>query len=77
MINPNNKNGRIIYSFIAEASKARELFRIGELDVIQCREADLWYEGLEIDAVHKGYVQRVHFSNIWPRSSLCLWQVAG
>lgn len=61
---------RIVYSFIAEAAKARELFRIGELDVIPCREADLWYEGLEIDAVHKGYVQRVHFSNIWPRSSL-------
>lgn len=61
---------RIVYSFIAEAAKVRELFRIGELDLISCREADLWYEGLEIDAVHKGYVQRVHFSNLWPRNSL-------
>ncbi len=61
---------RIVYSFISEPAKARELFRIGELDVIPCREADLWYEGLEIDAVHNGYVQRVHFSNIWPRNSL-------
>lgn len=61
---------RIVYSFISEPAKARELFRIGELDVITCREADLWYEGLEIDAVHKGYIQRVHFSNLWPRNSM-------
>lgn len=61
---------RIVYSFIAEAAKVRELFRIGELDIISCRDADLWYEGLEVDAVHKGYVQRVHFSNLWPRPSL-------
>lgn len=61
---------RIVYSFIAESSKVRELFRIGELDVITCRESDLWYEGLEMEAVHKGYVQRVHYSNIWPRNSL-------
>lgn len=61
---------RISYSYIAEPSKARELFRIGELDVLSARESDLWYEGLEIDAVHKGYIQRVRFSNIWPRNSL-------
>lgn len=61
---------RIVYSFIAENQKVRELFRIGELDVLTCRESDLWYEGLEFDAVHKGYVQRVHYSNIWPRNSL-------
>ncbi len=61
---------RIVYSFISEASKARELFRIGELDVIPCNEAELWYEGLELDAVHKGYIHRVRFSNIWPRNCL-------
>lgn len=61
---------RITYSYISEASKAKELFRIGELDVISARESDLWYEGLEFDAVHKGYIQRVRFSNIWPRNSL-------
>ena len=60
---------RIVYSFISEASKAKELFRIGELDVLSCRESDLWYEGLEIDEVHKGYIQRVNFSNLWPRNS--------
>lgn len=58
----------IVYSFIAEASKLRELFRIGELDVISTRDADLWYEGLEIEPVHRGYIQRVHFDNLWPRN---------
>ncbi|MBR5894080.1 MAG: hypothetical protein IKZ13_00880 [Akkermansia sp.] len=60
---------RIVYSFVAEASKARELFRIGQLDVFSARDADFWYEGLEIEPVHRGYIQRVHFSNIWPRNS--------
>lgn len=58
----------IIYSFISEQTKARELFRIGELDVMSARDADAWYEGLEIAAVHQGYIQRVHFSNMWPRN---------
>ncbi len=61
---------RIVYSFIAEQSKARELFRVGQLDVFSARDADFWYEGLEVKPVHHGYIQRVHFSNIWPRNSL-------
>ena len=59
---------QIIYSFIAEESKVRELFRIGELDAVSVRDADFWYEGLEIPPVHKGYIQRVNFSNLWPRN---------
>ena len=58
----------IVYSFIADSSKARELFRIGQVDVMPAREADFWYEGLEIEPLHRGWVQRVHFANIWPRS---------
>ncbi len=58
----------IIYSFISESTKARELFRIGELDVLAAREATLWYEGLEMEPVHKGYIERVLFNNIWPRN---------
>ncbi len=58
----------IVYSFISETTKIRELFRIGELDIFSARDAVYWYEGLEIDQVHKGYIQRVHFSNIWPRN---------
>ncbi len=59
---------RLVYSFVSETSKARELFRIGELDVFSARDADFWYEGLEIEPVHRGYIQRVHFCNIWPRN---------
>ncbi len=59
----------IVYSFMSETTKIRELFRIGELDVFSARDAEHWYEGLEIDDVHNGYIQRVHFSNIWPRNS--------
>ena len=59
----------IVYSFIAEGAKMRELFRIGELDVISARDSDYWYEGLEIPPVHAGYIQRVRFANEWPRNS--------
>ena len=58
----------IVYSFFSEPSKLRELFRVGEIDVYSARDADFWYEGLEIEPVRRGYIQRVHFSNIWPRN---------
>lgn len=59
---------QIKYSFIAEETKIKELFRIGRLDVISARNPDAWYEGMEIDPVYRGLIQRVHFSNIWPRN---------
>ena len=59
---------RISYAFITEPSKLRELFRVGEIDVFSARDADFWYEGLEIDPVRRGFIQRVHFSNMWPRN---------
>lgn len=59
----------ISYTFTTEASKIRELFRIGELDAISGRDADFWYEGLEIPPVHAGYIRRVIFENEWPRNS--------
>lgn len=59
----------IVYSFVAEKSKIRELFRVGELDVFSAMSADDWYEGLEMEPVHNGYVNRVYFSNEWPRNS--------
>ena len=58
----------IVYTFIAEDTKIRELFRIGELDALSARDADFWYEGLEIEPVHRGYIQRIHFNNLWPRN---------
>ena len=60
----------ISYSFIAEASKRRELFRLGQLDLLNGRNSDFWYEGLEIPEVHAGLIQRVQFYNLWPVSSL-------
>ena len=60
---------RISYAFINEPSKIQELFRVGEIDAFSARDADFWYEGLEIDSVRRGFIQRVHFSNIWPRNS--------
>ena len=59
----------ISYTFINEAAKIREMFRIGELDAISGRDADFWYEGLEIPQVHAGYIRRVVFQNEWPRNS--------
>ncbi len=58
----------IDYAFYSELQKIRELFRIGELDAISVREPEYWYEGLEIAEVHHGYIRRVQFHNIWPRS---------
>lgn len=59
---------RITYLFYADQAKVRELFRIGELDVLSLREPELWYEGMEIPEVHNGYIRRAEFHNIWPRS---------
>lgn len=58
----------IVYQFVSENTKMRELFRLGQLDIFNAREADIWYEGLEMEPVHRGLIQRVHFSNIWPRN---------
>lgn len=58
----------INYSFYAEASKIRELFRIGELDAVSVREPEYWHEGLEVGEVHRGYIRRIQFHNLWPRS---------
>lgn len=58
----------IVYQFVSENTKIRELFRLGQLDILNAREADSWYEGLEMAPVHRGLIQRVHFSNIWPRN---------
>ncbi len=58
----------IVYHFVSDTTKMRELFRIGQLDVFSARDADVWYEGMEIDPVYRGFIQRVHFSNIWPRN---------
>lgn len=58
---------RIVYNFIAEESKALELFRIGELDIMFMNKPELWHERMEIPEVHNGYIQRSTFFTIYPR----------
>ncbi len=58
----------INYIFINEITKIRELFRVGEVDIFSTREMVDWYDHLEIPELHRGYIQRVHFNNIWPRN---------
>lgn len=58
---------QIVYNFIAEPSKAIELFRIGELDVLNITKPELWHERMEIPEVHNGYINRSTFYTIYPR----------
>lgn len=58
---------QIVYNFIAEPSKAIELFRIGELDVMNITKPELWHERMEIPEVHNGYINRSTFYTIYPR----------
>ena len=58
---------QIVYNFIGEPSKAIELFRIGELDVLNITKPELWHERMEIPEVHNGYINRSTFYTIYPR----------
>lgn len=58
---------QIAYNFIAEESKAVELFRIGELDAYLTVKPELWHERMEIPEVHNGYINRATFFTVYPR----------
>ncbi len=58
---------RIVYTFIGDPSKAIELFRIGELDVLPLGKPDWWHKRMEIPEVHNGYIHRATFYTIYPR----------
>ncbi len=60
---------RIVYDFIGEPSKAIEMFRIGELDVLPLGSPDWWHKRMEIPEVHNGYIHRATFFTIYPRST--------
>ncbi|MFN7562624.1 MAG: extracellular solute-binding protein [Prosthecobacter sp.] len=66
---------RIVYRVIRLQDKVLELFRQGELDVEQLTMGipEYWYEKLEIPEVHKGYIHKTKFYNIWPGSHAGLW----
>jgi microcin C transport system substrate-binding protein len=57
----------IVYNFIADESKAIELFRIGELDIMLLNKPELWHERMEIPEVHNGFIRRATFFTIYPR----------
>jgi microcin C transport system substrate-binding protein len=66
---------RIVYRVIRLQDKVLELFRQGELDVEQLMMGipEFWYEKLEVPEVHKGYIHKAKFYNVWPGSHAGLW----
>lgn len=66
---------RTIYRVVRLQEKVLELFRQGELDVEELMMAvpEYWYEKLEIPEVHKGYIHKTKYYNVWPRNMGGLW----
>ncbi|MFO1484272.1 MAG: extracellular solute-binding protein [Verrucomicrobiaceae bacterium] len=66
---------RIIYRVIRLQDKVLELFRQGEIDVEQLMMGipEYWYEKLEVPEVHKGYIHKAKYYNVWPGSHAGLW----
>jgi microcin C transport system substrate-binding protein len=65
----------ITYRVVRLQEKTFELLRQGQLDADQLLVAvpDYWYDKLEIPEVHKGYICKTKFFNIWPSSERGLW----
>ena len=61
------------YRFMAEESKALELFRVGEVDMMLLTKPDLWHEKMEIAEVHNGFIERYTFYTIFPRYPIGLY----
>lgn len=68
-----NNVDNIVYNFIADESKAIELFRIGELDMMFMNKPEIWHDRMEIPEVHNGYINRATFFTIYPRPSLGIY----
>jgi microcin C transport system substrate-binding protein len=66
---------RTVYRVVRLQEKVLELFRQGELDVEELMMAvpEYWYEKLEIPEVHKGYIHKAKYYNVWPSSMAGLW----
>ena len=65
----------IVYRVVRLQEKVLELFRQGEIDVEELMMGipEYWYEKLEIPEVHKGYIHKAKYYNIWPGSHAGLW----
>lgn len=66
---------RIVLRVVRLTEKAFELFRQGELDADEMMMGlpSYWYDKMEIPEVHKGYIHKAKFYNIWPGSQAGLW----
>lgn len=66
---------RIVYRVVRLQDKSFELFRQGELDVEQLSMGipEYWYDRMEIPEVHKGYIHKAKYYNVWPGSQAGLW----
>lgn len=66
---------RTVFRVVRLQEKVLELFRQGELDVEELMMGipEYWYEKLEIPEVHKGYIQKAKYYNVWPSSMAGLW----
>lgn len=65
----------ITFRVVRLQEKVLELFRLGELDVEQLMMGipEYWYEKLEVPEVHKGYICKAKYYNIWPSSQAGLY----
>ncbi len=66
---------RIVYRVVRLQDKAFELFRQGEIDVEELSMGipEYWYDRMEIPEVHKGYIHKAKYYNVWPSSQAGLW----
>lgn len=62
-----NNVDKIVYTVIAEKTKAFELFKLGKLDTFYLSAPDYWYEKMEIPQYFKGYIEKSTFYNVFPR----------
>ena len=57
------------YKVVASNDKAYELFKLGQIDLIDLedvKDLNYWYEKSEIDPVYKGYIHKAKFYRDWP-----------
>ena len=66
---------RTVFRVVRLQEKVLELFRQGELDAEELMMGipEYWYEKLEIPEVHKGYIQKTKYYNVWPSTMAGLW----
>lgn len=58
---------KIVYTVIADKTKAFELFKVGKLDVFYLGDPDYWYEKMEVPQFYNGYIEKAKFYNVYPR----------